>query len=407
LVERRAQALAAAFPDPDAARRHAAAVKDHVLANLGALLQQFEGRARANGIEVVWARDADEAVRAVLGCCPPRPARIVKGKSMATEEIGLNAALEAAGHQVVETDLGEYVAQLDGDHPSHIVAPIIHKDRADAARAFRQAGVALGSDDPGEIASAARSRLREEFRNADVGVSGANFCIAETGRIVIVENEGNNRLSTTAPAVHVVVAGIERLLPREADLALFLPLLAGSATGQAATVYTHFVTGPRAEDEPDGPERVVLVLLDNGRSRVRAGPQRAVLRCLRCGACLNVCPVYRQVSGHAYRNVYSGPLGAVLAPSMAEDGRYSDLPFASTLCGACRDVCPVDIPIPDMLLRLRASSPRRQRARWALWQAVASWPAAWRALIRLALAHGREWRAGHARPDPHDGADDA
>lgn len=400
LVVRRAQALAAAFDDPNAARRHAAVIKDYVLANLAPLLEQFESKARANGIEVVWARDAGEAVQAVLGVLPQRPARVVKGKSMATEEIGLNEALHTAGHEVVESDLGEFVAQLDGDSPSHIVAPIVHKDRHDAAAAFRAHGIELATDEPEEIAAAARERLREVFRRADVGVSGVNFGIAETGRLVIVENEGNNRLSTTAPPVHVAVMGIERLLPREADLALFLPLLAGSATGQALTVYTHFVAGPRAVGEPDGPERVVLVLLDNGRSRVLAGPHRAILRCLRCGACLNVCPVYRQVTGHAYRNVYSGPLGAVLAPAMHPDGRFHDLPFASTLCGACREVCPVDIPIPDLLLALRAEAPKFQ-AGWSLWRWAAGWPGLWRSALRLGLQRGRAWRQIHAPPADH------
>ncbi|MGE0000564.1 MAG: LUD domain-containing protein [Fimbriimonadaceae bacterium] len=404
VVQRKA-ALDRAFSDPAAARSHAAAVKDHVLANLGPMLEEFERHALSRGMEVVWATNAKEANEAIERVCReagPRGARVVKGKSMATEETGLNQFLEERGHHVVETDLGEFVVQLDGDHPSHIVTPIIHKDRHDSARALRRAGIAVPSDEPVAIAAAARSHLREEFARADVGVSGANFGIVETGRIVIVENEGNNRLSTTAPRVHVVLMGIEKLLPAERDLALFLPLLVGSATGQHLTVYTHLVGGPKGQGETDGPERVVVVLLDNGRSRVLHSPEREILRCLRCGACLNVCPVYREVSGHAYRHVYPGPLGAVLAPSLEGVEDYGDLAQASTLCGACHEACPVDIPIPDLLLGLRKQG--TVQGSWSAWRRLAENDRIWRAALRLVPMAQRVapgWREVHGLLDDH------
>lgn len=405
LVPKRERALARYFEDPSAARAHAAAIKDHVLANLGPMLEQFERNALSRGIEVVWARSAAEANEAIERVCRetrPGGARVAKGKSMATEETGLNAHLESMGHHVVETDLGEFVVQLDGDHPSHIVAPIVHKDRHDSARALRQAGIEVSSDEPADIAAAARRHLRREFERADVGISGANFAIADSGRIVIVENEGNNRLCTTAPRTHVALFGIEKLLPSERDLGLFLPLLAGSATGQLLTVYTHFVGGPRAPGEEDGPERVVFVLLDNGRTRVLNSPHRAILRCLRCGACLSVCPVYREATGHAYRHVYPGPVGAVLVPALEGVEQYGDLARASTLCGACREACPVDIPIPDMLLRLRREATRQ--GSWSVWRRLAENDRLWRAGLRLLpMAQGAipGWKVSHARLDDH------
>lgn len=345
------------FKDVDAARQHAAAVKDYTLDNLKTLLVQFERRCQENGVTVHWARDSEEARSIITKVCQAHAqdgATIVKAKSMATEEIHLNEALIEAGYDVVETDLGEFVIQLDHDTPSHIVAPIIHKDRIQVGRAFQRAGIGGLSSEPEVLAAEARAYLRSKFQVAEVGISGVNFGIAETGRIVLVENEGNNRLSTTAPKTHIAVMGIEKLLPRESDLPLFLKLLAGSATGQRLTVYTHLIRGPRRAGEVDGPDRVHLVLLDNGRSRVVSGPYRSILRCIRCGACLNTCPVYRQSSGHAYGHVYSGPVGAVLAPALEGVSAMGHLAKASTLCGECEEVCPVAIPIPEMLLRLRA-----------------------------------------------------
>ncbi|MBY0457312.1 MAG: LUD domain-containing protein, partial [Gemmataceae bacterium] len=300
-------------------------------------------------------------------------------------------------------DLGEFVVQLDGDTPSHIVTPIIHKDRQQVKRTFDAHGLRPKSDEPEELAARARERLREEFRLADIGISGVNFAVASSGRLVIVENEGNNRLSTTAPRVHIAVMGIEKIVPDDADLPLFLRLLAGSATGQRLTVYTHFVNGPRRPDEPDGPDEVHLVLLDNGRSRILQGQLREILKCIRCGACLNVCPVYRQASGHTYRHTYSGPLGAVLAPALDGTGTYGSLAFASTLCGACQEVCPVDIPIPELLLKLRAQVGAKPAAAWPVWAWAASKAARWRVALRalpLAEPLARPWTAVRDWPEP-------
>ena len=375
------------FADPEAARTAAAEIKQYVLDNLRPLLEQLEAACVANGIQVHWAADAEEARQIIVGLCrdsvdpggPERPV-VAKAKSMATEEIGLNAALEDAGFEPVETDLGEFVVQIDHDHPSHIVAPIIHKTKEDVARSFAREGLGEYTEDPETLTKQARAHLREKFRKARIGVSGVNFAIANTGRLVLVENEGNNRLCTTAPDVHIALMGIEKILPHEHDLALFLPLLAASATGQHITTYTHLISGPRAADEPDGPREVHLVLLDNGRTKVMDGPYRSILRCIRCGACLNVCPVYRQVSGHAYGHVYPGPLGAVLAPAIEGVEKFGHLAKASSLCGACEEVCPVKIPIPEMLLRLRAESTGQS---WAAFALVAARPAVWRAGLRV------------------------
>lgn len=382
-------ALPRVFADPEAARAQAASIKQHVLDNLHPLLEQLEEACVANGIQVHWAVDAEEARQIIVQLCKgavapaegqaERPV-VAKAKSMATEEIGLNQALEDAGFEPVETDLGEFVVQIDHDHPSHIVAPIIHKTKQDVARSFAREGLGEYTEDPETLTKQARAHLRDKFRKAHIGVSGVNFAIANTGRLVLVENEGNNRLCTTAPDVHIAVMGIEKVLPRELDLALFLPLLAASATGQHITTYVHLISGPRWQDEADGPREVHLVLLDNGRSKVMNGPYQRILRCIRCGACLNVCPVYRQVSGHAYGHVYPGPLGAVLVPAMEGVEKFGHLAKASSLCGACEEVCPVKIPIPEMLLRLRAES---QGPSWGAFAAGATHPSAWRAGLRL------------------------
>lgn len=356
VADARTGALVLAFVDPDSARRHAAQVKQHVLDNLKDLLLEFESRCLDNGIRVHWASNAESAREKILAICRsvvPEGACIVKSKSMATEEIHLNPALIGAGYEVVETDLGEYIVQIDGDSPSHIVAPIIHKNRREVAVSFEREGLGAYTEDPEELAGQARSHLRSKFKQAAIGISGVNFAIAESGRIVIVENEGNNRLCCTSPKVHIALMGIEKLLPREADLPLFLRLLAGSATGQALTVYTHLVHRPRRPEETDGPDEIHLVLLDNGRTSVLNSEFREILRCIRCGACLNTCPVYRASSGHAYGHVYSGPLGAVLAPALEGIQARGALAMASTLCGACEEVCPVQIPIPRMLLQIR------------------------------------------------------
>lgn len=382
----RVTALGKMFDDPDAARQRAAEIKDYVLNNLKSLLLELETNCRRNGIEVHWAKDAEAARQIALEICKkqaPDGGTIVKAKSMVTEEIHLNHFLEEHGYKPVETDLGEYVVQLDHDTPSHIVTPIIHKNRRQVADTFEKEGLGPRSEDPATLAMQARERLRSYFREAKIGISGVNFAVAETGRLVLVENEGNNRLSTTAPDTHIAFMGLEKILPREADLPLFLRLLSGSATAQQFTTYVHLITGPRKE-ERDGPTKVHLILLDNGRAGVLNGKYKDILRCIRCGACLNVCPVYRQVSGHAYGHVYSGPVGAVLAPALEGIEKLGVLAKASTLCGACEQVCPVRIPIPNMLLQIRDEAVRK-----GVIKEAAPW-----GLYAIGAVHGWQWRAG-------------
>lgn len=381
----RLDTLSAVYENIDEARTQAAQIKSYVLDNLKELLSQLEKSCTANGVSVHWAKDAESANKIILDLCMranPDGATVVKAKSMATEEIHLNRHLIEAGHNPVETDLGEFVIQIDDDRPSHIVAPIIHKERKQIAKSFKRCGLGEYTEEPEELTMQARAHLRKQFRRADVGVSGVNFAIAESGRIVLVENEGNNRFSTTAPRVHIALMGIEKVLPRERDLPLFLRLLAGSATGQRLTVYTHLITGPR-KDEKDGPEEIHLILLDNGRTKVLDGPYRDILRCIRCGACLNVCPVYRQATGHAYRHVYPGPVGAVLAPALEGIEAMGDLAKASTLCGACEVACPVAIPIPDMLLHLRSQDSRNSSEIWSWFRASTKNATLWRTGIKL------------------------
>lgn len=375
--------------DWEAARATAAMIKDRVLADLRGHLLRLEEECQKRGIQVHWAADAESARRqilAIIANATPSGGTIVKAKSMATEEIHLNPALEAAGYEVVETDLGEFVVQIDRDTPSHIVTPIIHKNRVDVARSFAREGLGPYTEDPEALTLQARRHLRAKFRSAAVGISGVNFAVAETGRLVLVENEGNNRLSTTAPKVHIALMGLEKVIPDEGSLALFLKLLSASATNQYVTTYVHFIAGPRRADEPDGPEVVHLVLLDNGRSRILNGRYRESLRCIRCGACQNACPVYRQTSGHAYGHVYGGPIGAVFAPALEGVAAQGELSKASSLCGLCEEVCPVRIPIPEMLLRLRDDWVRSggdAGAPWKLFEAAASDPSRWRSALAM------------------------
>ena len=374
--EARLKALPLSFANSESARDQATEIKDFVLDNLKRMLIEFESNLIRNGVIIHWAETTAEANQIILNICQDHvgpDGLIVKGKSMVTEELHLNQRLEEAGLKPVETDLGEFVVQLDGDRPSHIVTPIIHKDRQEVGRTFAREGLGDYTEEPEALTLQARRHLRDLFRRAKVGISGVNFGVASSGRLVIVENEGNNRLSTTVPDVHIAVMGIEKLLPNESSLPLFLKLLAGSATGQQITTYTHFIKGPRTEDETDGPTQVHLVLLDAGRTQILSSPFRSVLRCIRCGACLNVCPVYRQASGLAYSHVYSGPIGAVLAPLL---GGPTDLPYASSLCGACEAVCPVRIPLPDLLLQHR--SKHGSAIPWGPFIKLATHSALWR-----------------------------
>jgi L-lactate dehydrogenase complex protein LldF len=338
-------------------RDRAHELKREVIENLDRYVEQFATQVERRGGQVHWALTGDEAcaiVREIVECAGAR--EVVKAKSMVSEEIELNRALEAAGIRAVETDLGEFIVQLAGERPAHIVAPAIHKTRQDVSHLFSARIGSEKTEEPERLTAIARQALREMFKRAGVGVSGANLAVAETGTIVVVENEGNIRMSTTAPRVHIVLVGIEKIIPNFADLGVFLRLLGRSATGQKLTSYTSIVTGPRRAGE-DGPEEMHVVLLDNGRTRALADAKmREALYCIRCGACLNACPVYRKIGGHAYGGVYSGPIGALITPEFLGIQQASELPFASSLCGACREVCPVKINIPDLLLHLRGKA---------------------------------------------------
>ena len=345
-------------------RTEARAIKDTVLLHLDEYLREFVTNAERCGAQVHWARDAAEANQIVCRLARERDARkLVKSKSMVTEEIHLNGALEAEGCEVIETDLGEYIIQLAGETPSHIIAPAIHKTKQQIAELFTEKLGIEPTDDVDRLTSVARQVLRQRFAEADIGISGVNFGVAETGTILILENEGNIRLTTSVPKTHIAVMGIEKLVPRFADLDVFLKLLPRSGTGQQLSAYQSLITGPKRKPEDEGPNELHIVLLDNGRSRMLAHPvTRQALACIRCGACLNACPVYQQIGGHAYGAVYSGPIGAVITPQLIGLGKAAQLPYASSLCGACRDVCPVKINIPELLLHLRAeiTEDRRQ-----------------------------------------------
>jgi L-lactate dehydrogenase complex protein LldF len=332
-------------------------VKRQTIENLDYYLAQFADSVERNGGKVHWATTADEVCRTVVDIVKRSAGQeVVKAKTMVGEEVELNHALTAAGIRAVETDLGEFIIQLAGERPAHIVAPAIHKTREQVADLFVEHVNPERTLVPEELTLIARQALREMFQKAGAGVSGANFAVAETGTIVTVENEGNIRMCTTLPRVHIALIGIEKLIPRLSDLGIFLRLLGRSGTGQKLTTYTSLLTGPRRLGE-DGPEEMHVVLIDNGRTNSLADPKmREMLYCIRCGACLNTCPVYRKIGGHAYGWVYSGPIGALVTPEFMGIGQARELPFASSLCGACREVCPVKINIPDLLLHLRSDA---------------------------------------------------
>jgi L-lactate dehydrogenase complex protein LldF len=376
------------------------------------VLATLAERIEAAGGHVFFAADAGEACRYVTEVAQRHGARrIAKAKSMVTEEIGLNRALAAAGIEVVETDLGEWIVQLTGEPPSHIIAPAVHLSRGQVAEVFRSHGGEGLTDDPATLTAFARGRLREVFLSADIGITGGNFAVAESGTVCLITNEGNGRMVTTLPPVHIAVIGMERVVETWSDLELMLSLLPRSATGQALTVYTTMVTGPRREGEVDGPDELHVVIVDNGRSGILGGPYREVLDCIRCGACLNVCPVYRQVGGHTYAAAYSGPIGAVLSP-LLQGGPACDLRLASSLCGACYQACPVMIPLQDMLLALRRDAApkasRVERLVWGVWSRAWSHPRVYRISTRLAALGARlvpsrlvpRWGAGRDVPPP-------
>ena len=386
--------------DADAWRDWARDVKRHTLTHLGRYLEEAEARLLANGAQVHWAENAAEA-HDIVGRLVTRygARRIVKAKSMLTEELGVNRRLEARGVTVRETDLGEYIIQLLGQPPSHIVAPAIHLGLDDCRRLFAERLGTAADATPEALAAAARAALRADFLAADLGISGCNFLAADTGSLALIENEGNIRLSTSAPRVHVAFVGIEKLVPRLEDLSGFVQLTSRSATGQTIGNYVSIIQGPRRPGEPDGPEEMHVVFVDNGRTRLLADDVAwEALRCVRCGACLNVCPVYRQTGGDPYGFTYSGPIGAILAPGLLGLKQAMPLPYASSLCRACADVCPVRIPIPELLLYWRERAveaglvPATERAAMKAYAALATHPGVFAAAG--ALLRWVPWQAG-------------
>jgi L-lactate dehydrogenase complex protein LldF len=404
----------AGLGDVEALREQAHRIRMDVIDDLDGHVARFTAALESRGGHVYFAKTAEDASAYVAEVCQRRGATIAaKSKSMATEEIELNAALEAVGVRPVETDLGEYILQLAGEHPVHIIAPAIEKTAEQAAELLSRAG---GEDVPAELealTAAARKQLREVFLQADVGVTGANFGISSTGSICLVTNEGNGRLVSSIPKTHMAIMGMERLVPTTADLAVLLKLLARSGTGQKLTVYTTLLTGPRRDGEEDGPEEMHVVILDNGRSNLLRGRYREMLACIRCGACLNVCPVYRKTGGAAYGPVYSGPMGAVLVPLLVGLEHAPSLPHASSLCGACTEACPVKIPLHELLLDLRRDlveegvASRFERLAFTLWSYT--WSSTWGYRVSTRLARwgqplaglagpGRAWASGRTLP---------
>jgi L-lactate dehydrogenase complex protein LldF len=394
-IEKRAKAVGA-LPEFEALRDSAAAIKNHVLENLDRYLEAYEKKVAENGGKVHWARDAAEARGLILDLCRLNNVKTVtKGKSMITEEIGLNDFLENNGIAPVETDLGEYIVQLRGEHPSHIIAPAVHLNMDQVREEFVRHHTDLPPDrnmeEPQSLLLEARGILREKFLSADMGITGANFLVAETGTSVIVTNEGNGDLTATLPKVHVVVASIEKIVPTLEDLSQFLRLLARSATGQEMSVYTTLFSGPRRKDDTDGPQQYHVILLDNGRSSMLGTEFQDMLRCIRCGACMNHCPVYHAIGGHAYGWVYPGPMGAVLTPQLVGVDRAGHLPSASTFCGRCESVCPMRIPLPKMMRHWREReferhlTPTRQRTALEAWAWAAKRPGLYRFGARMAM----------------------
>jgi len=395
-IDKRA-AVAAKLPEFEALRDSARDIKNHALEHLDLYLERYERKVTEAGGQVHWARTAEEARAAILGICRSAGAKTVtKGKSMISEEIALNAGLEAAGITPVETDLGEYIIQLRGEMPSHIIAPAVHLNATQVESDFRRVHTHLDPardlSQPVQLLTEARRVLRERFLAADVGITGANFLIAETGTSVIVTNEGNGDLTQTLPKVHIVIASIEKIVPTLEDAAQMLRVLARSATGQEMSVYTTYSTGPRRPGDVDGPEQYHVVILDNGRSAMLGTAFQEMLRCIRCGACMNHCPVYHAVGGHAYGWVYPGPMGAVLTPTLLGVDKAGHLPNASTFCGRCESVCPVRIPLPKLMRHWREReferhlTPATVRSGLAFWGFFATRPRLYGLATRAAMA---------------------
>ena len=413
LYELRAKAWAD-LDDVESLRERGRAIRTNTIADLDRYLDEFRAALESRGGHFHFCRTADEASAKAVEICRAAGASLVaKSKTMVSEEIGLNEALEQAGIEAVETDLGEYILQLAGEHPVHIVAPAIEKTATDVAELFSRVDDRPVPAELGELTRTARRQLRNVFLNADVGVTGANFGVAETGSICIATNEGNGRLVSSLPRVHIALMGMERLVPTLGELAVLLKLLARSGTGQKLTVYTTLLTGPRRSGEVDGPEEQHVIVVDNGRSNLRGTRYEEMLSCIRCGACLNVCPVYRKTAGSAYGPVYSGPMGAVLLPLLVGLANAPDLPHASSLCGACTAACPVKIPLHEYLLELRRDlvservAPLGERLGFQLWSLA--WSRRWSYRLSTRVARllpplagaagpGRAWARGRRLP---------
>jgi L-lactate dehydrogenase complex protein LldF len=412
----------ARFADWEAARQRCHEIKWEALNNLDRYLLEFEQRVKKRGGTVFWAENATEACRYITDLATSRGVhKVVKSKSMVAEEIHLGPALEKVGIEDIETDLGEFIVQLRNEPPYHIVAPAMHLTRKDIAALFKEKLGDVDTDDPQELVAAARRALRRAFFSAEMGITGANFLVADAGMIALTTNEGNDRLCTSIPRIHVAIAGIEKVVPRLQDLALFWPVLATAGTGQPITCYNTLIGGPRKPDEVDGPEEFHVVLLDNGRSELLAdAEQRDVLHCIRCGACLNACPVFRTVGGHTYGTTYQGPIGSVLTPHLRGPNEFQHLSYASSLCGACTDVCPVKIDLHHHLLENRrdavrsADRPFAERIGFKIWRCTMQSARrfellGWLARAAMRVAHGMRldgtaldplgpWSKNHASP---------
>ncbi|HET8849262.1 MAG TPA: LutB/LldF family L-lactate oxidation iron-sulfur protein [Marinobacter sp.] len=425
LMKKRADA----FPDEEereGLRELGNHIKARALSRLPDLLEQLEAKLTANGVKVHWAETTEEANQIVHSIIEARQGKlVVKGKSMVSEEMEMNDYLTERGIESLESDMGEYIVQLDNEKPSHIIMPAIHKNRFQVSKLFHDKLGVEETSDVDELIQIGRRTLRKKFLEADVGVSGVNFAIAETGTLLLVENEGNGRMSTTAPGVHIAVTGIEKVVENLRDVVPLLSLLTRSALGQPITTYVNMISGPRKPDELDGPEEVHLVLLDAGRSGAFADAQlRQTLNCIRCGACMNHCPVYTRVGGHTYGEVYPGPIGKIVTPHMVGLKKVPDHPSASSLCGACGEVCPVKIPIPELLQRLREENVKspddhpavrdggakyspRERAIWRFWKTLNTRPGLYRSFLwaatrfrALAPKNVGPWTANHTAPVP-------
>jgi L-lactate dehydrogenase complex protein LldF len=378
------------LPQGDKLRELAGRIKQHALDHLDYYLEQLRENVEKNGGHVHFAADASDARRVILDIAAHHDARrVIKSKSMVSEEINLAQVMERAGLDVVETDLGEFIIQISKDRPSHLVAPIVHKDRASIAKLFSEYFKTPYNDDPRALTMQARAFLRDKFRRADLGITGGNFLCAETGLVCSIENEGNQRQSVSTPRVLIALVGIEKVVPRMVDLAVMLKLLTRSATGSPISIYTNLYGGPRGFGEKDGPEEFHLVLVDNGRTEILGSEYRETLRCIRCGACLNACPIYRKIGGHAYGSVYPGPIGALITPLFKGLREFKDLPQASSLCGACYEACPVKINIPKYLIQMRRDIVRThlnsgiERFVYRMWARGLHWPFLYRWIGRI------------------------